>query len=109
MTRARRMGRAALALAVATASWLPCLHLLFRPRLDSAPLLQQQLQQIDVAAHAPNPEWDLMGRTFVAWALANRALREPSQSPAALERIDRTLTSIVAREREQGFRAYLLP
>ena len=50
-----------------------------------------------------------MGRTFVAWALANWALREPAHADQALRGIDRTLEEILQKEREQGFRAFLLP
>ncbi|MCU1283451.1 MAG: putative hydrolase [bacterium] len=113
--------RGAAALLAATAIWLPCLHWCFRPALAgerSQALAKRQLAQLDDAAlgaaalapaRAANPEWDLMGQTFVAWALANDALRNPAEANAAVKRIDRMLASILAVERRRGFRAYLLP
>src|SRR2546423_2049474 len=50
-----------------------------------------------------------MGRSFVAWALANQALREPARADEALRGIDATLDTVLDLEREQGFRAFLLP
>ena len=50
-----------------------------------------------------------MGRSFVAWALANRALREPARAGEMLRGIDRILAGMLAVERAGGFRAFLLP
>jgi len=105
-------------LLVATLVWLPCLHFVYARRPDPRPLLKRQLALIDqpelaagerAAVRAANPEWDLMGRTFVAWALADWALREPANTAEALHGIDRTLDEIVRIERSSGFRAFLLP
>jgi hypothetical protein len=106
------------ALLLATAVWLPCLHLVYARAPDSEPLLRRQLallshpdlaQRERAPARAANPEWDLMGRSFVAWALVNWALREPAHTGEALRGIDATLESLLAVERQQGFRAFLLP
>src|SRR2546430_218639 len=109
-TGARRsIGCALVALVVATAIWLPCVRFCFAPRLDAAPLLRRQVAQLDDAAlaraamapaRAANPEWALMGQTFVAWALANDALRTPAHATANLAHIDQLLARIVADERE---------
>jgi hypothetical protein len=107
-----------LALLVATCVWLPCLHLVYAHAPDARPLRNRQLALIDdpaagdvarAAAVAANPEWDLMSRTFVAWALANWALREPAQTERALHAIDKTITGIRDIESARGFRAFLLP
>src|SRR3954463_15595177 len=97
-------------LLAATLLWLPCLHFVYARAPDPAPLLRRQLALIDhprlaekerSAARAANPEWDLMGRSFVAWALANQALRDPAQADAALRGIDALLDGILKVEKEQ--------
>jgi hypothetical protein len=50
-----------------------------------------------------------MGRSFVAWSLANDALRHPEHTDAALRGIDTILDSVLEVERKEGFRAFLLP
>src|SRR5258706_1155057 len=75
-------------------------------RLADCPQLAERER---AAARAANPEWDLMGRSFVAWALANWALRDPLHTGEALRGIDATLDGVLAIERDQGFRAFLLP
>lgn len=103
---------------VATLIWLPCVHFLYARTPDPRPLLQRQLALVEdpergalerEPARRANPEWDLMGQTFVAWALANWALREPEHADEAVRAIDHTLEAILKIERTQGFRAYLLP
>jgi hypothetical protein len=105
-------------LLAATLLWLPCLHFVYARAPDPAPLLKRQLALIDrpqvaererAAARAANPEWDLMGRSFVAWALANQALREPIRTEEALRGIDTLLDGMLEVERKKGFRAFLLP
>jgi hypothetical protein len=105
-------------LLIATLIWLPCIHFLYARTPDARPLLKRQLALVDdpalgarerEPARRANPEWDLMGQTFVAWALANWALREPAHTDEALRAIDRTIEAILEMERTQGFRAYLLP
>ncbi len=118
MNRRHSLSRSLLALALAALIWLPCLHLVYARAPNAQSLLRRQLALIEnpslaAAARAPaaaaNPEWDLMGRTFVAWALANWALRELAHRDEALRGIDATLSAILDVERARGFRAFLLP
>jgi hypothetical protein len=85
------------AFSLATAIWLPCLHLFFRKPLPdfyrdngispkamqlaarhlqlwTEPALRQaELKKMRIS----NAEWDFMGRSFLVWSLANMSLREP--------------------------------
>jgi hypothetical protein len=117
--------RTALALAVAAALWLPCLHLVFARRHDAAfapegvPAAAQALVARHLEAwsqgdevgrmHATSDEWDFMGRTFVAWSLANMALRDSAHQQEYLSVIDRIVADTQRLERERGFRYFLLP
>lgn len=117
------------ALALATAAWLPCLHLCFRPELadylapdgiapradgmaarhlalwrDNAVLPPEVL-----AMRESNPEWDFMGRTFLVLALANMSLRDAARADEYVETMDRVIDDTVRTEREQGIHHYLLP
>src|SRR4051812_1734074 len=92
-------------LLVAGTIWLFCLHLFFThpahefhsaiglapkaQRLaarhlnlwtDSA-LREQELRRM----RASNAEWDFMGRSFLAWSLANMALRDPGSKAVYLQ------------------------
>jgi hypothetical protein len=105
-------------LLLSTLVWLPCLHLVYARRADPGPLLSRQLALLDrpllgererAPARASNPEWDLMGRSFVAWALANWALREPAHTDEALRGIDAALRGMLDVEARSGFRGFLLP
>jgi hypothetical protein len=114
-------GGGVLAVAIAAAVWLPALHLFFRPdpRALGGELAARQLALWgeDPAARAgeiatlraSNPEWDFMARSFAAWALADRALADPSTKPAALAAIDRMLDDTLRQEKEGGFERFLLP
>lgn len=118
------------ALLVAAAIWLPLLHLLYRPagselptrsgRIapDAAALARRQLALWnDDALRAAelarmrrhNAEWDFMGRTYLALALANLALREPATRAEALSAIDRILEETLRLERAHGFTHFTLP
>lgn len=120
--RVRRRLLALVALVLAAAIWLPLVHVFFRPRLDdyfrpqgmppaARMLAERQLQLwTDPAPYAEelrrmrgtNAEWDFMGRSYVAWGLANLALREPARRDACLEAVDRIIDETVRLEREQG-------
>jgi hypothetical protein len=117
------------AILLAAAIWLPTLHLLYRPgdealpdqvRLppDGARLARRQLALWnDEALRAEelrrmrrhNAEWDFMGRTFLALALANLGLREPARKPEALAAIDRIVEETLRLERAHGFAHFTLP
>ena len=119
---------AALALLVATAIWLPLLHLLCQPPLTQfrqadaiAPrareLAARHLQlwensdqrAAEIARmRQANAEWDFMGRTFLVLALANMALREPAQQPRYLGVIDTIIDETLRLETEHGMTFFLM-
>lgn len=57
---------------------------------------------------ALNPEWDLMRRTFLGLALADRAIAHPDEADRWLPVIDELLFSIVDDEARAGQRTFLL-
>lgn len=129
MTRRRRWLVAGTSLALAAAVWLPCLHLAYRPSeaelfapagvaplprrianyhlhmWNTPQLLQRELAKMRTA----NAEWDFMGRSFLAWSLANMALRDPALKPSALAAIDTLLDNTLVLERDQGLYFFLMP
>ncbi len=50
-----------------------------------------------------------MGRTYVAWALANMALRDPGRRDEYLAPLDRIIADTLRLEREHGLLYFLLP
>ena len=117
------------ALVMATALWLPCLHLFFAPhvadyvagsglsprarelaarhlQLWTDPALKQR--EIERMRRS-NAEWDFMGRTFLVWSLAEMALREPAQQPRYLSVMDAIIEETLRLEREQGQTFFLMP
>jgi hypothetical protein len=107
------------ALALATALWLPAVRLLFpTSRADAARgLTDRQLHLwTDPAAREAgaarmrrrNPEWDLMARSFLVWALANVALADPARKATALEVTDRVIDETLEREAKHGIHHYLM-
>lgn len=116
------------ALALATAVWLPCVHLIFAARARAslsdagvpprARLLAERHIRLwtDPALRAKevermrtsNAEWDFMGRTFLVLALANMSLREPAEQPRCLEVIDRMIAETLSVESEKGFAFFLM-
>jgi hypothetical protein len=117
--------RILVALVVAVVLWLPGLHLFFERDQGAAfasrgiPEVAHAMAAASLASrgggdriagtHATSDEWDLMGRTFTAWALANMALRDPAQKESYLAVIDRTIEDTRSLVRERGFRYFLLP
>jgi hypothetical protein len=77
----------------------------------AAPVLRDSTsgQGAIAETHATSDEWDLMGRTFTAWALANMALRDPEQRTVYLAALDRILEGTQKLVRDRGFRYFLLP
>lgn len=129
MTRRKTIALRLLSLGLATALWLPCLHLFFaRPAAEFAPpqgvspLARQlaaqqwalwndadaQRQALD-AMRRTNPEWDFMGRTYLVWALANMSLREPSSQAQDLHAMDQIIDDTLAREKQNGLFYFLMP
>jgi hypothetical protein len=55
-----------------------------------------------------NPEWDFMGRTFLAWSAANLALREPEKKAQHLAAMDQLIARTLELEQQNGFRYFLM-
>jgi hypothetical protein len=119
-------------LALATAVWLPCVHLFFagseakgptvdglspraralaaRPLALWGPAVASGERATDVTAmHAASGEWDFMGRTFLAWAFADMALRDPAHQDQFLAAIDDIIADTLRVEQERGQLSFLLP
>src|SRR5262245_44141533 len=129
MTHKRRILLGLAALVVGAAVWLPTLHLLYaRPAAnfhtaagvppDAEPLLRRQLallQSADLRAQAvspmraANPEWDFMGRSFLAWSLANWSLRDRAHEAEALAAIDHLIDDTQGVDKQQSMYAFLMP
>jgi len=113
------MGRRLLCLVLATAVWLPLVHVLFRPRsADSASLVAYERAQLDDPARrdaelgrirASNPEWDLMARSFYVWSLAELASANVGERRRALDAMDVVIDDTRRLERERGYTYFLLP
>jgi hypothetical protein len=107
-------------LILAAVVWLPTLHLFFMPGaadyFTPAGSLAPEARKIARAQldlwedpvrrgavleqmRATNPEWDFMGRTFYALALANMSLRNPADADRHLALIDRIVSDTLALER----------
>jgi hypothetical protein len=125
----KNAGVGLLALMLASALWLPCLHLFFRKPLSNfyqenaislkarqlaarhlqlwtEPALREaELKKMRVS----NAEWDFMGRSFLVWSLANMALREPQMKAQYLPVIDQIIQETIKIEKEDGIYAFLMP
>jgi len=110
------------ALALAAALWLPCLHLFFRKPLSN--FYQEQgvspkgrqlaarhlhlwtepsLRQAELKKmRGSNAEWDFMGRSFLVWSLVNMGLREPQAKAQYLPIIDQIIQETVKIEQQEG-------
>lgn len=129
LSRGRRILLGTAALAVAAAIWLPSVHLFYaagagrvlraeglspksrrlaRRQLDIWTAAESDRAEI-LRMRAVNPEWDLMGRSFVAWSLANAALRQPAEKGRALEAMDRIIADTLRLEAERGVYHFLMP
>ena len=119
----------ALALLIATAIWLPLLHLLYRPRvgdyfaegklppraralaewhLDLWTNAERRAEAIE-RMRGSNAEWDFMGRTFLVLALANMSLREPEEKDLYLEVMDTIIDETLRLEKQEGMYFFLMP
>jgi hypothetical protein len=131
LTRARRIALGLSALAIAATIWLPCMHLLFVPRLDDVlreegippgarALAARHLRPwsgtgVDrrgapelARMRVSNAEWDFMGRTFLVLSLANMALRDSAGQRRYLETMDQIIDDTLALERERGIFHFLM-
>src|SRR5260221_14016170 len=127
-----RFQKACLGLAafmLATAIWLPCLHLIFRKpasdfyqekgisakarqlaarhlQLWTEPTLRQaELKKMRTS----NAEWDFLGRSFLVWSLVNMGLREPKALEQYLPVIDHIIAETIKIEQLDGIYAFLMP
>ena len=118
-----------IALLVAAVIWLPCLHFFFfRPaakfrqpqglspaatelaarhlQLWTDPVQREaELKKMRVS----NAEWDFMGRSYLAWSLANLCLRDPANRPAYLQTMDRIIDETLRLEQQEGMYFFLMP
>ena len=129
MSRLKRILPGIVALVIAAAIWVPCLHLFFqRPATDFCQAQGLSPKARELAARhlrlwtdpasreqelrrmrASNAEWDFMGRSFLVWSLANMSLREPQRRQTYLETADRIIDETVWLEKERGMYFFLMP
>jgi len=120
--------RRAAALILAAIIWVPCVHLLVHSN-DAVPTdsgLSVRARELETAQIAlwsdkaarersqrqmrlTNPEWDFMGRSYLAWSMANIALREPSQKKECLRVMDEIIDDTIATEHREGLYYFLMP
>jgi hypothetical protein len=117
------------ALAIATAIWIPCLHLFFVSRADgfrkadgiSPKARQLAARQLQLwtdpesrekelrKMRASNAEWDFMGRTFLVWSLAEMGLRNQAGKQDYLKVMDQIIEETLRLEKEHGIYFFLMP
>jgi hypothetical protein len=127
-TKLKQAGLALAAFALASAIWLPCLHLFFRRPLSdfyqaegvSAKARQLAARHLQLwteptlrqaelkKMRGSNAEWDFMGRTFLVWSLANMGLREPQTKEQYLPIIDQIIQETLKIEQQDGIYAFLM-
>ncbi|RYE92279.1 MAG: hypothetical protein EOO75_07075, partial [Myxococcales bacterium] len=114
--------QAFVALMLGAVLWLPQVHRVFTPSAEArarlgAGLAEHQLRQIErlppgqremAELGRTNPEWELLGRGFLALALADRALAEPALGPRHLAALDRLIDETLDDERRGGAQRFLL-
>ena len=125
----KKAGVGLVAFGLATAIWVPCLHLFFRKPLSDfyqekglSPKAKQlaarhlrlwtepSLRQAELKKmRGSNAEWDFMGRSFLVWSLVNMGLREPETKAQYLPIIDQIIQETVKIEQQDGIYAFLMP
>jgi hypothetical protein len=125
----RRAANGVAALAIATAVWIPCLHLLFTKsptnfhQPNGLSVKAQQLaarhlqlwtdpklrEQELMRMRASNAEWDFMGRTFLVWSLAEMGLHNPAEKTEYLKVMDQIIGETIQLEKERGMYFFLMP
>lgn len=123
-----RIGLGLVALVVAGAIWLPCVHLFFkkpvtefRTAIGVSPVgkalaarqlklwTDPALREVELRRmRGSNAEWDFMGRSFLVWSLANIGLRDPARKAVCLETMDRIIEETLKVERERGMYHFLM-
>jgi hypothetical protein len=124
-----RTARRGLALLLASAIWLPCLHLFYHKDAgdftaragvsrEARQLQARQMQfwtdpklrQVELARmRGSNAEWDFMGRSYLVWSLANIGLRDPASKAQCLEVMDQIIGETIRLEKERGLYFFLMP
>ena len=124
-----RLLRGSVALAVATAVWIPSLHLFFTRSVDEfrrtgslSPKAEQlaarhlqlwtdpKLRERELGRmRVSNAEWDFMGRTFLVWSLADMGLRNPAAKQDYLKVMDQIIEETLRLEKERGMYFFLMP
>ena len=128
-TQMKRIATGLAALLIAAVIWLPCLHFFFarpaarfrRPegmspaatelaarhlQLWTDPALREaELKKMRVS----NAEWDFMGRSYLAWSLANMCLRDPASKPLYLRTMDQIIDETLRLEKQEGMFFFLMP
>lgn len=129
--RPRRWLSGPVALALASALWLPNVHWFFvrspdtylaesvggvpsHPRALAERQLtlwtDPELKTRELARmRGRNAEWDFMGRSFLVWSLSEMSLRDPSSAPRNLAVADEIIDETLRLEREHGQTIFLLP
>ena len=119
------------ALALASAIWLPSVHWFFvrspdtylaassggvpaHPRALAERQLtlwtDPELKARELARmRGRNAEWDFMGRSFLVWSLAEMSLRDPAAATRYLAVADEIIDETLRLEREHGQTIFLLP
>src|SRR5437667_6437120 len=128
-TQLKKASLSLAAFAVATAIWLPCLHLFFRKPVSDfyqekgiSPKAKQlaarhlqlwtepTLRQIELKKmRSSNAEWDFMGRSFLVWSLVNMGMRDPQMKQQYLPIMDQIIQETVKIEKQDGMFAFLMP
>jgi hypothetical protein len=115
----RRSAKLFAAVIVAGAVWMPNAHRCFPTRTPAdddattAALVrpfEKGFSDADAReARRDNPEWDLMGRLYLALLLADRALAKPETREDSLAALDRVIADTEATIAREGQGAFMLP
>lgn len=111
------------ALALGASFWLPRVHGLMTPAPAArgslaSSIVEGQLREVEgvpperramSALNGTNPEWELLGRGFLALSLADMALASPSLVPRHLAALDQLIDETQRAEQAGGHFRYLLP
>lgn len=127
-SRLKRVALGLLALAVATAIWLPTVRFVFAEPVErfhqaaGVPVKARQLAARHLAMwsnpalrqheldrmRSTNAEWDFMGRTYLVLALGNLALRDPASQKQCLEVMDAIIDDTLTVEADKGMYHFLM-
>ena len=129
MNLRKRIATGTIALVIAAAIWIPCIHFFFTRTVDNfrsptgispkakelaarhlqlwtEPALREQ--ELTRMRHS-NAEWDFMGRTFLVWSLGEMGLRNPAAKREYLAVMDQIITETLQLEKEHGIYFFLMP